>query len=224
MRHIWENRQSWIKTHYHCCLLVLCFAKVVACWILRNVIFNLIILHLHINWIGNIKITWKCKCNRIELKVQFKSKLSYLWIHSCEATQLYLTDLKIKLSTKKTHIKERWDVIIHNIHTLIRSTVLCCCYLVLLKDWNPPLMHQELLDNIINILYQKTETHFSECHTTHAIWTSMFVCIIMVIIFVLKMYLHNNLHKQLSSTKRRKRGEGDGGSDYLIYGISCPPR
>ena len=78
-----------------------------ACWIFVNVISNLIILHLHINWIGNIKITRKCKCNRIELKVQFKSKLSYLWIHSCEATQLYLTDLKIKLSTKKSHIKER---------------------------------------------------------------------------------------------------------------------
>ena len=117
-------------------------AKVVASWIFRNVISNLIILHLHINWIGNIKITWKCKCNRIELKVQFKSKLSYLWIHSSEATQLYLTDLKIKLSTKKIHIKERWDVLIHTL-ILIRSTMLCC---IILKDWKPPSysMHLEL--------------------------------------------------------------------------------
>ena len=41
---------------------------------LQNAISNLVILHLHINWIGNIQIT--CKCIKIELKVQFKSKLS----------------------------------------------------------------------------------------------------------------------------------------------------
>ena len=214
MRHIkFENTANQEYKPFIISLVILdILAKVVASGIFRNVISNLIILHLHINWIGNIKITWKCKCNRIELKVQFKSKLSYLWIHSSEATQLYLTDLKIKLSTKKTHIKERWDVLIH---TLIKSTMLCCMR-YLLNDWKPPsLIHLELLSNINKL----------QCTIfVNAIWTPMFVCIIMVIIFVLKMYLHNNLHKQLSSTKRRKRGEGDGGSDYLIYGISCPPR
>ena len=160
-------------------------------------------MHLHINWIGNIKITWKCKCNRIELKVQFKSKLSYLWIHSCEATQLYLTDLKIKLSTKKSHIKERH----HHSYIVISSK-----YWILWKHWRPHSWDK--------LLFAK---HISPNGIIQAIWSWLFVCIIMVIIFVLKMYLHNNLHKQLSSTKRRKGAEGDWGSDYQIYGFSCPP-
>lgn len=168
-------------------------------------------MHLHINWIGNIKITWKCKCNRIELKVQFKSKLSYLWIHSCEATQIYLTDLKIKLSTKKSHIKERHH---HSINILVRwSTVQWQCRII--KSLNPSLYMY------IKNYYQHTTRNTRYTHT-QATWSWLFVCIIMLIIFVLKMYLHNNLHKHLSSTKRRKRGEGDGGSDYQIYGISCP--
>ena len=168
-------------------------------------------MHLHINWIGNIKITWKCKCNRIELKVQFKSKLSYLWIHSCEATQLYLTDLKIKLSTKKSHIKER-----HH-HSYIAIDKLKVLHIV--KTLKTPFMRWDKL------LFAK---HIF-LNAIQAIWSWLFVCIIMVIIFVLKMYLHNNLHKQLSSTKRRKRAEGDGGVIIrfmgflvLLYYVHCP--
>ena len=59
MRHIkFENTANQEYKPFIISLVILdILAKVVASGIFRNVISNLIILHLHINWIGNIKIT-----------------------------------------------------------------------------------------------------------------------------------------------------------------------